>query len=81
MTDDEATRMVLGLAAALDRQDKAAVAALRYGGPGPVDDRQLLTAALWVIRDLASEEGEDETPAVGAAEVLARWALVAAEES
>lgn len=81
MTEDEATCLVLGLAAALERQDKAAWAALYYGGPAAVSDRQLLMAALWVIRDLAAEEGEDENPMVGAEDVLRRWALVAADDS
>lgn len=80
MTDPEATRLVLGLAAAIERHDQAAWAALLHGGDGPVDPRLLLRAALVVIRDQAGEAGEGEDPPVGAAEVLARWALVAAAD-
>lgn len=73
MTDDEATCLVIGLAIAHERVDKEAWAALWYGGPDPVDERQLLIVACKLIAGLAAEQGD-------AVEVLARWALAHASE-
>lgn len=70
--------LVFGLAAARWREDEAGFAALRFG-EDPVDDRELLEAALDLIGDLAAIEASESLPAVGADEVIQRWALEMAD--
>ena len=63
------------MAAARHRDDEAAVAALLYGGCGPVDQQGLLETALDIIAALASAQGAEELPSVDGEVVLQRWLL------
>jgi hypothetical protein len=65
----EVWRVALGLAM-LDPDDRAGELALRFGGAGPVDDRDLVAVLAVLARELAEEVGAARTPAVDGAAVL-----------